>query len=529
MKIALISTYAHPIALGLRYVSSFLKHHGHDVEMLFFSSKRRTDGAVFSQRLLDDCVDRLRSADLIGVSLMTNTFRRACVLSEAIRRAGIRSPIVWGGIHPTVAPQESIEVADIVCVGEGEQAMLELAEALEAGRDPTGIESLWFRRDGRVLRNPIRRLQANLDGLPFPDYDLQRHWVASDKGLVPARPENLRGALHRYRVETTRGCPNQCTFCNNAALLKVYKGKGKWVRKRSNEDVIAELETMIGRFATIEAVNIVDDLFFIRDEEDIDQFAQMYRQRINLPLEVDAFPNTISRRKVESLRRLPISLISMGIQSGCQKTLYEIYKRRTPIENIVRAIETFSQLNIRAEYHYIINNPYEPDENQIETMRFAATHHRGPAIVRVFPLQFYPGTPLYERAQADGLLGRGHELAYQCTYSGKLYYKASSYLGVWLSVVLGLRNRGVSSQAVHRLIDVVTAPAVRRVLDRPWFTPAAHLCYLVGRIIAKNIIYQLFIRPLRHLRRRRRSGQPHRQGQSALPRGGRLFGSRVIS
>ena len=144
MHVALISTYTHPIALGLRYVSSFLKAHGQQTTMFFLRSKRDTAEADFSPALLDDLVDRLRDADLIGMSLMTNTFHRACVLTEAIRSAGIKVPIVWGGTHPTVATEESMEVADIVCVGEGEHAMLALAEALEAGRDPTTIASLTF-------------------------------------------------------------------------------------------------------------------------------------------------------------------------------------------------------------------------------------------------------------------------------------------------------------------------------------------------------------------------------------------------
>ncbi len=525
MKVALISTYTHPIALGLRLVSSYLKAAGHDVEMIFMSSKRDTARADFSPALLDSLVERLRDRDLIGMGLMTNTYHRACVLVETIRNADLRAPIIWGGTHPTVAPDESLEVPDAICVGEGEEPMLRLIEHMEAGKDPTGIDSLGFRAGGffgnrETIRNPVLPLEQELDDYPFADYELETHFVAAKDGLEPARLDNLRGTLHRLRIETTRGCPYPCTFCNNAALLKVYRGKGSWVRKRSADNVIAEIHKARACFPTIEAINVVDDLFFVRSEEDIEDFAIKYKQQVDLPLELDAFPNTITREKVLSLARVPINLISMGIQSGCADTLKNIYKRPTPIEKIVEGINLFADNNIRAEYHYIVNNPFESDANRIETLRFAARHHRGPSILRIFPLQFYPGTPLYDQARQAGLIGQRHEMAYQYTYTGKTHILGSLYLDVWLRCVLHMRNWGVPSFMLLALIDFVTHPWVRKVLDRPAFVPVAYGFYRVGRFIAKNILHQIFVKPFSYLFRTRkpRYDELHPEDEVTLPR-----------
>ena len=184
----------------------------------------------------------------------------------------------------------------------------------------------------------------------------------------------------------------------------------------------------------------------------------------------------------------------------------------------MEGINAFAENKIRAEYHYIVNNPFESDENRIETMRFAATHHRGPAILRIFPLQFYPGTPLYDRAREEGLIGQRHESAYQYTYTGKTHLIQSQYLDIWLRVVLNLRNIGVPRAVVHCVIDVVTHSLTRRLLDRKWFAPFAYCTYRVGRFIVRKLIYQTFIRPFRYLRRKPRYEELHPEDEATMPR-----------
>jgi radical SAM superfamily enzyme YgiQ (UPF0313 family) len=527
MHVALVATYTHPIALGLRYISAFLKARGHRVDVFFMRSSRDTAEADFPPALLAELAERLRPVDLIGMSLMTNTFKRACVLTEAIRKAGIRTPVIWGGAHPTMAPEESLELADMVCIGEGEHTMLELTEALEGGTDPAGVSGLALRRNGTTIRSPVSQLHDDLDEYPFPDYDPSTHRVVMGDHFEPAAPKNLRGALHRYRIETTRGCPYSCTFCTNAAMMRIYKGKGTWVRRRSNENIIQEIEQARARFPTIEAVNIIDDLFFVRAESEMEEFSRMYEARVDLPLELDAFPNTITRGKVRSLARLPIALVSMGIQSGSPETLKQVYQRPTTIERIVEGINVLADHKIRAEYHYLVNNPFDSDSNRIETLRFAATYHRGPAILRIFPLQFYPGTPLYDRARAEGLIKDRHDSAYEYTYTGRTHLLDSGYLDVWLRVVLNLRNIGVPRAVVHRLIDVVIHPAVRRMLDRKWFPRVAYVAYRTGRFVGRKLVYQPFVRPIRYLRGKRRSlvrgaaGKPASANSRRIPAEGR--------
>jgi radical SAM superfamily enzyme YgiQ (UPF0313 family) len=250
----------------------------------------------------------------------------------------------------------------------------------------------------------------------------------------------------------------------------------------------------------------VDDLFFVRREDEIEEFAAKYNEQVGLPLQLDAFPNLVSERKVRALAKVPIDLISMGIESASQDTLDNLYLRPTRIKRIAEAIDTFKRHRIRAEYHYIVSNPYEPEQNVVETMRFIATHHQGPAVLRIFPLMFYPGTPLYQRAQADGLIDARDQDTYDFMGSGALEFAKHDYLAVWLRIVLNLRNIGVPRWAAHRVIDFATNKAVRKLLDRKWFCPTVFFGYQVLRKILRNFIYQPFVKPFKYLRRKPRGG-----------------------
>ncbi len=532
MRIALVSAHTHPFALGLRYLSAYLKSMGHAVELLLMGSRCDTTRPDYAPAVVADFLACVRTCDLVGVSLLTNNFHRAAFLTGEIRRAGIRVPILWGGTHPTVAPEESLALADAVCIGEGEEPLLQLVERMDAGHDPAGIAGFWFAAGGAFgnaaeIRNPLPPLAADLDDLPFPDWDLQTHWVAGRDGLARARPGNLRGALTTLRVITTRGCPFRCTFCNNAALQKIHAGVGPWMRTRSLANVLAELRQALACFPTIRAINFVDDLFFVRTVEEIEQFAAEYNRHVRLPLQLDAFPNTVSERKVAALAKVPLELISMGIESASADTLSNIYRRPTAPRRIAAAIDILARQRVPAEYHYIVSNPYEPERNVIETMRFIAAHHRGRAVLRVFPLMFYPGTPLYERARADGLIGTRDSAAYDYMGSGALQFARHDYLAVWLRLVLNLRNLGVPRALCQRVVDFATSRPVRALLDRKWFCPAVFLVYQAGRKLIRNFVYQPFVRPLKYLRQwrparpRAGAGTPRRWSTPAENRAAR--------
>jgi len=515
MKIALVSMYVSVDVLGPRYISSYLKRAGHDVRLIFLTGRRSKRGKQsYSPQLLGELVELLDGVDLVGVSLMTNTFRRAAEVTRAVRQARPALPIVWGGIHPTVAPETCAEHVDMLCIGEGEKPMLELANRLRAGRKLSGIPGIATVRDGKLVDASVWPLTDDLDRYPFPDFDLEQdHYILHDGHLVPARPKLMRDSLKRYRLLTTRGCPFKCSFCNNATIQKLYQGNGQWVRKRSVENVVAELEAIAARFESIRAVKVVDDLFFVRSEQEMEHFCDVYSRRVGLPFEVDAHPATMSRGKIDALVGAGLYRVNMGIQSGSDKTNFEIFNRPTSRQKVAAAIDTIAAYpQVQAEYHYIVANPFEPAEQLIETLYFAAEHHRGYFKVDIFPLAFFPGSPLHQRAIREGVINGDQEELYSEVWRQSQTWKAlGDYLVVLLTMVLRLKRWGLSARAARRFLNVALSRPVRAVFDRAYLPVLLVTGYVCLRL-ARNLIYQPFIRPFTKRRK------PQYRGRATRPR-----------
>jgi radical SAM superfamily enzyme YgiQ (UPF0313 family) len=326
------------------------------------------------------------------------------------------------------------------------------------------------------------------------------YYLARD--LTAATCGNMGHTLVRYRVLTTRGCPFLCAFCCNSRWRNLYHGKGRWVRMRSVGHVIAELEDIKARFPSVNSIAITDDTFFLPDEEELEAFARLYRQRIGLPFDAYAHPATLTARKLETLVSCECSLVKMGIQAGNDGTNFSIFNRKIPLTRVVQAIELLERFpTLRKEYQYITCNPYETDEQRRQTLHFIAAHHRGQDRVAVFPLALYPGTELYQRAKADGILKAEQLDIYQRSYTSiaKRRFDWLGYHVLLLKAVVGLRRYGMPAGVAHRFIDFMLARPVRWCPDRKAFMLAMVGVYLAGRKVHKALV-QVFVRPFRKRR-----------------------------
>ena len=223
MKILLINLSGYTIvSVGLRTISSCLKASGHQVTMLFIPFHRGgheefqfTANKVnkFSESITDFASKG--GFDLIGLSLTTNFFLPAAAISDTIKKSNPMVPIIWGGPHPTVFPEMCLKHADMVCLGEGEEAIVELAANIESGKSNHNIKNIWLKDGDNIIKNDIRNLIENIDKLPFQDFNISTHYIVNNGSIVKMTDELLYKYMPRWRTGgsfgyltmITRGCP----------------------------------------------------------------------------------------------------------------------------------------------------------------------------------------------------------------------------------------------------------------------------------------------------------------------------------
>jgi anaerobic magnesium-protoporphyrin IX monomethyl ester cyclase len=402
MKISLISPSPHPnkiSAYGVRIISSCLKKIGCDAQIIFLP---RQVGEIYSEDVHSSIVELTRDADLIGISLMTDDLENAILITQTLK-SQMTTPIIWGGIHPTIQPRECLSYADMVAIGEGEDSLLELVEKKRSGEDFSKVLGIWFKQAGQIIENSLRPLIRDLDRLPFPDYEYQDHWILFEGKVQPLNEDILRVCLREYYLTmTTRGCPYRCSYCWNHAYNRLFQGN-PLIRKRSITNVIEELKSVNDRFPFVEMICIDDDAFFLRSDEEIEEFGRQYQKHIPIPMWVTgATPATLSERKLAALTQAGMTSLRMGVQSGSPHTK-QLYKGSHSNQAVLKAVQLIHQFREikKPQYDLILDNPWETSRDLCQTLMFLS-QFPVPYQLFFFPLQFYPGTDLYEKARTEG-------------------------------------------------------------------------------------------------------------------------------
>jgi radical SAM superfamily enzyme YgiQ (UPF0313 family) len=435
-------------AFGVRALSARLRASGHSTRLVFLPGsigRLRGDGSfayTYPDAVLEAAAELCVGSDLVGVSFMTPYFDRAAQLTRRVRAAGL--PVVWGGIHATVRPDEALAHAEYVCVGEGEEALNALLRQLaERPAEPALIPGIRSRSGGEGLAALI----PDLDSLPPFDFSCIDHYIIEEDGtrrpldvrvmeqylpLVPGRGGRL---LRAYRTMTDRGCPHRCAYCSVPAVKELFRDDASpYHRQRSPGHVLAELEDVVRRFPFLEAIQFFDDTFFAKPLAWFEVFAEGYKARIGLPFYCQGSPATIDDRRLDLLIDAGLAFVEMGIQTGSPR-MREIFRRRDTNASVVaaaRRIAARGDTLLPPVYHVIIDAPWETGDDLLATVRLLAGLPR-PFGLAISSLVFFPGTELHRRAVAEGLIGdetaqvyrRPFHIPPRDTYPGFLLYLLS--------------------------------------------------------------------------------------------------------
>jgi radical SAM superfamily enzyme YgiQ (UPF0313 family) len=373
-----------------------LKKHGHQTK-LFIDPRSFSDseidinflGRFFSQqeRIVNSIA--LYKPDLIGFSVLTDSYKWACDLAAKIKSRLPDIPIIFGGVHPSSVPEHVIKnsFVDMICVGEGEFALLDVVEGMKSGSIDYSTKNVWFKKDGEIIQNPPRPLIEDLDALPFSDDDLYYE------------------SAHAFHSElcsvmTSRGCERSCTYCYNHVFRGIYKNSKRYYRRRSVGNVIEELLERKKR-RKISKIYFSDDNF-INDGNWLKEFTTAYLRHINLPFGCNIHPADVDDETVDLLKRAGCVDVEMGIQTWDETIRKTMLHRFESNEQIERAIKILNKFRIRITADTILGIPGQTEDEILQQALFFNDNRT--FVNNMFFLRFFPRTKITQIAMESGVL-----------------------------------------------------------------------------------------------------------------------------
>ncbi|MBF0318798.1 MAG: cobalamin-dependent protein [Nitrospirae bacterium] len=416
MQISLISPYGSLYNSGLRTISSVLKNAGFNTRMIFLPMPSTESGWNISPfchiKYPESLLERLKAmtADsaVVGITLMDNYMQAGAQLTKALKRED--NFIILGGVFPTLNPEKALQYADAVCIGDGEDAMLELVRQLDAGTMPGAIDNIYF----HGASYPKLAYIHDISTLPLPDYGPEGHYVyvehsdeiLSFKSLDDYKPfmsfwpdSSTKEPIYIYRMETARGCPDNCTYCANNILKKVQAPK---VRFRTIELIEEEILWVKEKFPYVTELFIEDDSFIAR--RDIRQTASLFK-KYGLTFKCFFAPVYFTDELITHLIECGMTACQVGLQSRAPNT-EEIYRRTAINRNIDEVLKYFTEKHpgFPLIVDLIVDNPWEKAEDTLYTIHYLLDNMPKNTILGISSLVFYNSTALCNRAVKENIL-----------------------------------------------------------------------------------------------------------------------------
>lgn len=369
MKIAFLQ-YEIRDRIGIMILSALLKEKGHITDVY----------TAFDDNLISNIINF--NPDILGLSGSTTEHQFLYGVAEEVKKRNKKRLVVLGGPHATFFPEEIFnrDVLDIVCRGEGDKAIVELAERFENNEEYCTIPNLWVKKEGSIIKNEVGDLIENLDELPFPDRDIyyDKYPVLKDS---PTKTFILG-----------RGCPFNCSYCFNHQMRELYKGKGKYVRLPSVDYAIRQIKDVQTKYG-FKWVQINDDTINF-DKEWLMEFLDRFKNEIDVPylcnIRMDCMDSEMALKMIET----GIDRANFGVEHGNEKFRSEMLNRlKGSNEQILKIARIFRDHNVRMSTSNIVGFPGETLELAFETVEL--NRKIKPEMGVCFILVPYPKTDIY--------------------------------------------------------------------------------------------------------------------------------------
>jgi len=409
--------YAFP--LGIAYISGSLKRAGYQVYCLNLNHELGEVEDII-KRVIDEF-----DPDICGCGTLSPFMKLVQAIFKASRKA---KPdiinMVGGGVFSGDADLSMrIMDVDIGVFGEGEEAVIEIARALEAGEGLTEVQGLAVRTEGdKWVRTPARKQIKDLDSLAWPDlegFGVDQHFETQ----TPADDYvfHLQDNPRSIAMISSRSCPFSCTFC--------YHPIGKVYRERSLDNFFAELDHYVEKYQ-INQVAILDELFAVKKPRMM-EFCERIKT-YNIQWAVQLHVSICDEEVIRVMKDAGCVYISYGLESMDPDVLVSM-KKKASVEQIENAMKLTYDAKIGIQGNFIFGDPAETVDSVNNTLTWWAKHREYQINLAVINL--YPGTPLYFRGMEEGKIDNtGMTIPDHLTNLTQMNYHTLGFIRVLLRV-----------------------------------------------------------------------------------------------
>jgi len=410
-----------PPSIGL--LSALLKERGHKVSLFDATDYPNPEGDNFDSdklkeknlnvRPFDDSLLKISfkdedvhtsfvrhvqefSPDLMAMSCTEDMFPIGIDLLKHTAKFKILT--LLGGVFPTFAPELVMlhREVDMVCIGEGERVMVELCERIEKGRSYDDIPGLWMKKNGSIKRNPICGV-VNINENPHLDLSI------FPEGRL-YRP--MQGRIWRmFPLETHRGCPYRCTYCNSPFQADKYRTETgtNFFRKKRIDRIRDEIIVFRDRYK-VEAFYLWSDTFFAYSDREFDEFVEMYSE-FKIPFWCQTRPETVTYNRVRRLVDIGLFRMALGIEHGNYEFRKRVLCRNVTNEKVLEALNIIGDIGIPFSVNNILGFPYETRELAFDTIELNRPVKADG--MNAYSFSPFHGTPLRDIAEREGFVEPG--------------------------------------------------------------------------------------------------------------------------
>jgi len=377
-------------AEGPRLMSANLKHNKHSCNIIFlkkwvvYSSAKKDDwseeewaginekGKEFryakgkdissvEKKILLDLISKIKP-DIIGFSVNTMLRDRISDITTLIKE-NFDIPVVWGGFESTVNPKVCLKYCDFVLIGEGDKAIIDIANSIDRKKPLKKVHNMAFLEKNKLIRNPLNSLTKDLNSLPYKDISPKGKFLVDNNTLISNFSELTYDG--GYHIASSRGCLFKCTFCSEHFFKNLYSNE-LFFRKRSVKSVISELKN------AAKSVNYNHVYFweaiFSYNYNWILEFKNIYLKEINKPFFCNLYPNKNTYELLPLLKETGLNFACLALQTGSNRINKDIFQRYYDKKMFLKVANRLKELKIDFYVDVITYNPFEEEEDLKATL-----------------------------------------------------------------------------------------------------------------------------------------------------------------